>query len=331
MVIAVARGDSVTERLAVGADADGSPLAEDSLLPVASITKLAVALAVLRMAAASQLRLDDPLRRHLPDAAAAVDGVTIRRMLSHTDGLAYDLAPGTAPYWPGLDWPALARACLTMAPSREPGQQVRYGNVGAGLLAVVVERLAGQPFPEALHHLVLGPLGIEAFLGAEPPRAPARVAGRLGEHAGTDLEPFNSPFWRSLALPWGGLVTTADGALGLARAFAGQPAGFLPGDLLAEATRDQTGGLPGKIPGFGEWPRCPWGLGVEIRGSKNPHWTPIEASEASFGHAGASGCVVWADPEADVAWAILGTRTFDATWQQFAPIGLAILEAMRRR
>ena len=35
----------------------------------------------------------------------------------------------------------------------------------------------------------------------------------LSEHTGTHLDPYNSPFWRSLALPWGGLLTTATGAL----------------------------------------------------------------------------------------------------------------------
>src|SRR5438034_1139441 len=140
MVIAVARGDGPPEHLVVGEDGRGRPLAEDSLLPVASISKLAVALAVLRLAARGALGLDDP-----------------------------------------------------------------------------------------------------------PPRPAASIAGDLGEHAGTELEPFSSPFWRSLALPWGSLVTTAAGALALARAFAGVPAGFLPPALLAEATRDQAAGLGGRM------------------------------------------------------------------------------------
>ena len=50
VVIAVARDGRPVEHLAVGSDARGRPLAPDNLFPVASITKLATALSVLRLA-----------------------------------------------------------------------------------------------------------------------------------------------------------------------------------------------------------------------------------------------------------------------------------------
>lgn len=327
MVIAVAWGDRAPEYLVAGVDAAGQPLNADSLFPVASIAKLATALAVLRLAATGALTLDDPLADHLPDAAAASEGVTLRALLSHTSGLPLDLAGDAAPYGPALDWPALARACLSTPLATPPQARVQYSNLGPGLLAIVVERLTNQSFAAALQGLVLAPLGIEGYLGVEPSRPPAVLAGEFGRHTGTALEPYNSAFWRALALPWGGLVTTAAGALGLARAFAGVPAGFLPPALLAEATRDQAGGLEG---GFWPpliWPRCPWGLGAELRGDKSPHWTPAEASPTSFGHAGASGCLAWADPAAGVAWAILGSRSLFNWWQRWPALGAAILTA----
>lgn len=326
IVIAVARGNDVPDHLAVGADANRRALAADSLLPIASITKLATALAVLRLADRGVLALDDPLARHLPDAAAARPSVTLRTLLCHTAGLPYDPAPQAAPYGPDLDWTTLARACLGTPLEVRPRTRVNYSNVGPGLLAVAVERLTGQPFPAALAELVLAPLGVEGYLGGEPLRPPARLAGDLGEHAGSDLEPYNSPFWRSLALPWGGLVTTAAGALGLVRTFAGVPAGFLSPALVADATRDQTGGLGGGImEGALEWPRCPWGLGAELRGDKWPHMAPAEASAGSFGHGGASGCLAWADPAAGVTWAMLGARTFESWWRAMPSIGASIL------
>jgi len=76
--------------------------------------------------------------------------------------------------------------------------------------------------------------------------------------AGAPLETFNSPYWRSLATPSGGLVATPAGALALVRAFRGQPAGFLRPATLAAAVRDQTGGLGGGIIVCSlEWPACP--------------------------------------------------------------------------
>lgn len=328
VVIAVARNGGSPEHLVVGSDHKGRPLAVDSLLPVASITKLATALAVLRLAADGALRLDDSLARHLPEAAAAREGVTLRTLLSHSAGLPEDVSGEAAPYALGLDWPWLARACLATPLEAAPLTLVRYSNLGPGLLAIVVERRTGRRFAEALDALVLQPLGIEGYLGQEAPRSVSWIAGDFGEHTGTELDPYNSPFWRSLALPWGGLITTAAGALALARAFAGVPAGFLPPDLLADATRDQTGGLSGRMI-FLEWEKCPWGLGVELRGEKTPHWTPVEASSNSFGHVGASGCIAWADPSNGIAWAMLSTRFFADWWQTWPAIGAAILSATR--
>jgi CubicO group peptidase (beta-lactamase class C family) len=74
-----------------------------------------------------------------------------------------------------------------------------------------------------------------------------------------------------------------------------------------------------------EWPRCPWGLGVELRGDKTPHMAPPEASPASFGHGGASGAFVWCDPARGVSWAMLSTRTFLGWWRDWAAIGSAVL------
>ena len=173
-VVAVARQDLPIEAIATGVDAAGQPLAPDSLLAVASITKLATALAVLRLAGAGALDIDDSLGQHLPEAAAR-DGVTLRGVLCHTAGLADDVSGEAAPYASGLDWPALARACLATPPVGSVGERVRYSNIGPGLLAIIVERLTGKTFSAALDDLVFHPLGLEAYLGVDPPRPPAAL------------------------------------------------------------------------------------------------------------------------------------------------------------
>ncbi len=325
LVIARQHDNGPVEYLVSGTDARGKALSAGSLFPVASITKLGAALAVLRMADIGMLQLDDPLEKYLPEAAAAQDEVTLRELLSHTAGLPEDIASELAPYDRKLDWPRLARGCLETPPETEPQERVRYSNVGFGLLAIVVERLAGQSFQDTLAKDILAPLQMEGYLGHEPPRQPVTITGKLGSKAGTDLEPYNTPFWRSLGLPWGGLVTNASGTLALARVFAGVPSGFLSPGMIFEATHDQTGGLDG---GFFQplwWPRSPWGLGAELRGDKTPHWTPTQASAESFGHAGATGCMVWHDPVRGISWAILGAHTFENWWMQWARLGVAIL------
>jgi beta-lactamase class C len=329
MVVAVAHGQAPLEYLVLGDDALGRPLDRDSLFPVASITKLATALAVVRLAEDGALTLDDQLSEHLPDALAAQYGVTIRTLLCHSAGLPIDVSSQAAAYAPGLDWPQLRAACLETALEAPPWTRVQYDNVGYGLLAAVVERRTAQGFADALRDLVLGPLGIEGYLGSPPVREVAALADVRGGGRGGELEPFNSVFWRSLALPWAGLVTSAAGALALVRAFGGTPADFLRPDTRAEATRNQTGDLAGGFVAPLFWSPCPWGLGPDLRGAKMPHWAPLEAGAESFGHSGASGCVAWAAPDAGIAWAILGARTADSGWllRRAPAIGAAILAA----
>src|SRR5215472_3068924 len=213
--VAVSRRGKPAEHVVVGMDGAGRPLAADCLFPVASITKLALALAVLRLSDAGRLAAGDDLVKHVPDAAAALPGVTLRSLLTHTAGLPAETPEAEVPYQLGAGWPPLAEACRRIAPVRAPGSAFEYGNVGYGLLGLVVERLTGRSVDAALTELVFDPLAVEAYLGVEPPRTPAAVSGLSGQHVGTELEPFNSPFWRSLGLPWGGLVTTAAGALTL--------------------------------------------------------------------------------------------------------------------
>jgi beta-lactamase class C len=325
IVVAVARGDGPVEYLALGVDALGRPLGHDSIFPVASITKLATALVVLRLIENGALALDDQLSDHLP--VVAQGDVTIRRLLCHTGGLPLDISEQTTPYTPGLDWPRLRVACLETPLEAPPGTRVQYSNVGYGLLAAVVEQRTSQPFAAALRELVLDPLSVEGYLGVEPPRPPAALADVRSTHRGGTLEPFNSAFWRSLALPWAGLLTTADGALRLVRAFGGYPSNFLRPETRAEATRSQTGDLAGGFVAPMLWSPCPWGLGPELRGAKAPHWAPTQAGANSFGHSGASGCLAWAAPTAGVAWASLGARTADSGWllRRAPAIGAAIL------
>jgi CubicO group peptidase (beta-lactamase class C family) len=331
VVVTAALPEGGPECLAIGTDEAGNELAADSLFPVASITKLATSLALLRLVDRGLVSVDDPLALHLPEANAAQPGVTLRRLLSHSAGMPLDPPAEAAPYQPGLDWPTLARACLHTELQRTPYSFVQYSNAGYGLLALIVERLTGLDFPRALHELVLQPLGIEGYLGEEPPRRPALLGGVRGSHVGTPLETFNSPFWRGLAMPWAGLVTTALGALSLVRAFQGFPAGFLRAETAAEATRNQNDELGG---GYVEplcWKRCPWGLGPEIHGEKSPHWVAREAGEGSFGHAGASGCLAWADPTTGLSWTIMGSRTSDSGWllRRGPAISRALLEATK--
>ena len=106
----------------MGADSQGRPLTAESLFPVASLTKLAVALAVLRLADRGLLSVDDPLSRFVPEAAAAQPGVTLKRLLTHSAGMPADFPADGWAYDETLTWQAMAQACLQIAPDTPPAR-----------------------------------------------------------------------------------------------------------------------------------------------------------------------------------------------------------------
>lgn len=330
-VLAVSARAGAATTVAVGEDARGAAVQIDSLFTLASASKLATGLLILKLIEQGKMSLAAEIRDYVPDARAATwPGITLQRLLSHTSGMPlevpHDLSdpPGAMNYETGLSWPGgLAEACLACAPTHAAGTAVQYSNVGFGLLGLAAERCVGKPLARLLDEVVFWPLGVEAYVDRLPERAPLAVYDVPSPHAGSGLEPYNSETWRLLGTPWAGVTTDAAGMLSLVRAY-GDRSGFLGPGLAQLAVTDQTGGLSG---GFGTtdafvghlssrsvtWSPCPWGLAVEVQGAKQPHWGPPGLPN-SFGQIGSSGCLAWYDPDTDVAWAVFGTRTTESGW-----------------
>ncbi len=81
-------------------------------------------------------------------------------------------------------------------------------------------------------------------------------------------------------------------------------------ETVAEATSSQFPDLDGVLPGFGRQQPNPWGLGFEIRGAKQPHWTGAHSSPRTFGHFGRAGTFVWVDPVVGLACVVLTDLDF---------------------
>jgi CubicO group peptidase (beta-lactamase class C family) len=184
------------------------------------------------------------------------------------------------------------------APIAPPGQRRAYGNAAYEVLGALVADRAGVPYADYVREGVLVPLAMDATAVEGSPAHGARSTLRdVLRFAGELLDP--------------GRV--------------------LAPEVLAEATTTQLPGLDGVLPGFGRQSPNPWGLGFEVRGHKSPHWTPPEASPATFGHFGQAGAFLWVDPEAGVAGAAVGDEPF-GTWAVAAwpALGSAMLAAARR-
>ena len=156
-VLAASDGWAATVATAV-VDADGlvasrGPL--DAALPWASVTKLLTAYTVLVGVRRGVVTLDD---------AAGPPGSTIRHLLAHASGWAFDE-------------PLVLSA---------PGRTRIYSNAGFDALAVVLAAAAGRPFPVLLREWVLDPLGMDATRLVDRPSS--GMVGPLSDLAAFALE-----------------------------------------------------------------------------------------------------------------------------------------------
>ena len=98
-------------------------------------------------------------------------------------------------------------------------------------------------------------------------------------------------------------------------------------ETLAEASEVQFPDLAGVLPGFGRMVPNDWGLGLELRDAKEPHWTGTRNSPRTFGHFGRTGTFLWVDPDAGLALACLTDLTFGEwareTWPRVSDAVLA--------
>ena len=105
---------------------------------------------------------------------------------------------------------------------------------------------------------------------------------------------------------------------------------LISAETKAVATTTHFPDLNGIIPGIGRFAPCPWGLGFEVRGDKQPHWTGTTNSPKTFGHFGGAGTFLWMDPAVGVACLALTDRAFDdwaddalRMWPEFSDAVLA--------
>ncbi|WP_439620899.1 serine hydrolase domain-containing protein [Hyphomonas sp.] len=207
VVALVARGGEVIYHRAAGyADREaGTQAAETSIFRFASITKPLVSATALALVERSDLSLDDPLTRWLPDFTPATSNgrhpcITIRHVMTHTSGLSYsfladdDTAYADAGFDQGMGRSSLALAeniePLASAPLYHvPGEDWRY-SPSTDVLGAVIEAATGLTLPEALAQYVTRPLGMvdTGFHVAETDRlavayrdgagAPIRMSGQ---------------------------------------------------------------------------------------------------------------------------------------------------------
>ena len=170
-------------------------------------------------------------------------------------------------------------------PITSPERKRIYSNTGIEMLAAHVGQKAGMEFADYLHEAVCAPLGLEST--------------SLNGSAAKDVV--------------SNIADCTKFAIELRRPT------LLSKDTVREMTNVHFPTLEGVVPGLGRFDPCPWGLGPEIRGTKQPHWTAPHGSAATWGHFGGTGTFLWVDPVADVACVMLANREFTEWGLEFWP------------
>jgi CubicO group peptidase (beta-lactamase class C family) len=162
-------------------------------------------------------------------------------------------------------------------PIARPEATRMYSNTGFELAARMVENAAGIAFADYLHEAVFAPLGMQS--------SELRGSAAHGVHSNlADTCRFVAEVMRPT---------------------------LIHADTAADARRTHYPTLAGIVPGVGRYEQCPWGLGFEVRGTKQPHWTGTTNSPRTYGHFGGSGTMFWVDPDRDLGLVALADRDFD--------------------
>ncbi len=150
----------------------GDAIDRETLFQVGSLSKWVAAFGVMALVEEGKLDLDTPVSQYLtrwqlPASEFDNDGVTVRRLLSHTAGLTDGL--GYAGFDPGGDVQTL-EASLTHAADAspgadgrvrvgmEPGAGFKYSGGGYTLLQLLVEEVSGETFAGYMQRSVFDPL-----------------------------------------------------------------------------------------------------------------------------------------------------------------------------
>lgn len=181
-------------------------------------------------------------------------------------------------------------------PERALGERRIYSSAGFEILAEAVEKEAGMWFSEYLKQAVFDQLGMDN----------TELYGSAGHHMTSTVEDLTK-FLREVLNPQ-----------------------LLHPTTVEEIFRVQYPDLAGIVPGYGRHNPSPWGLGFEIRGEKDPHWTGASMPADVAGHFGQFGTYIWAHRPTQRAMVALTDRNFgawakplwaetnDAIWRELA-------------
>jgi CubicO group peptidase (beta-lactamase class C family) len=302
----IARGDiaaavlHVAGRRAAFTRAFGKASSEDAMFLLGSISKPISVTALMTLYDRGEFKLDDPVKKFMPKFTGdGRDQVTVQHLLTHTSGLPDQLPENDALRKGHTQLPEFIEHASGARLSFAPGSRYQYSSMGILLASQVAQQISGVTIQELVDRSVFGPLDmrhsalglgrfkLDDMVRCQTDRAAPESGG--GDPAARDWD-WNSPYWRKLGAPWGGVHASApDLAKFLAEFLHAQGKAVKPATAKL-ITSNQNG------PGI-----TPRGLGFNVGSASGSPG----CSQKTFGHTGSTGTLVWADPATETTCVVL--------------------------
>ena len=292
-------------------DKDSPAVTLDSIFPMASITKIFTATALMVLVEEARVGLNRRVREYIPEfRGEGKDAVLVRHLLSHTSGITDDSVDDYAKAREGVTIPSTD---ATLHPlmneylvrrydcplSRPAGEEMSYADFNFELAGEIVRRVSGESLDHFARSRIFEPLGMTdaRYCRVDVPPQRRAWAGPTPEDPWREAIEVERVVQGS-SRAW---ATAMDLAI-LCQMFLNRGAygnvRILSPQSVAEMTRNQIPGIRSTF--LNEtFPEASWGLGWSVHGNKTGLCGTLYSPE-SFEHWAASGAYVWADPVYDL-------------------------------
>jgi CubicO group peptidase (beta-lactamase class C family) len=193
------------------------PITPETDFRLASFTKQFTATCIMLLVHDGKLHYDDHLTDVFPEFPPYGKSITIRNLLNHTSGLPdyEDILVKQYPNIPEDQIPQILDAGVLKLLEQQtvgkfpPGSKWEYSNSGYATLAMVVEKVSGEPFGQFLQERIFAPLQMNHTLAYEKGKneVPNRAYGHTKEKGGWRETDQSST---SAVLGDGGIYTSID-------------------------------------------------------------------------------------------------------------------------
>lgn len=166
----IARNDKVIANNALGFNSykreQGGLMKPDTVMRIASVTKLVTAVAIFKLVEDGFIRPDEQMSRYIPQMnKEPFKDIRIAQVLSHSSGLPFEAGAGEEinPFTyiekckKGDDW---IEAGLKAGLSCKPGEQWQYSSFGYMLLGALIQNATGINAHDYITKNILEPLGM---------------------------------------------------------------------------------------------------------------------------------------------------------------------------